>query len=205
MILTKHPQLIFVHNQKTAGMSIEYLLKKELSGVKLLEQHSSALDGMKKLGKEEWDSYYSFGFVRNPWERLVSWCVMMQETKPRENNKLWDYIHNKANTFEEFILKCTGTITEDRDGYVYEKSFIKPQLEYFTDEEGRIITTFIGRYENLQTEINEIFQQNGLPPYELPVTNTTKKKDYRTYYTEETKEIVAKRFKKDIDYFGYEF
>lgn len=205
MIITEHPKLIFIHNQKTAGMSIESLLIKELSGQKLLERHSSASDGVKEIGREEWDKHYSFGFVRNPWERLVSWYVMMRETKPRGNNKLWEYVHNNAHTFEDFILKCTDTITEDRDGYLYEKSFVKPQLDYFTNEEGEVITTFIGRFEDLQDGIDKVLKQNNLPSYKLPVLNTTKKKDYRSYYTQETREIVAERFKKDIEYFGYEF
>ena len=205
MIILEEPKLIFIHNQKAAGMSVEEYLMKGLDGHKLLERHSNARDGLRVLGREKWNQYYHFGLVRNPWERLVSWYVMIQETPPKGKNQLWDYVHNNSSTFEEFIKNCTDSIIEDRDGYQYEKSFVRPQIDYFTDEDSQIIVDFIGRFESLQEDFDAVLQKVDLPAHRLPHLNVTRSKDYRDFYTSETREIVEYRFKKDIDLFGYTF
>ncbi len=205
MIQVEEPKLIFVHNQKAAGMSVEDYLTRELGGSMLLERHAYAEDGIKKLGRVAWEGYFTFGFVRNPWDRLVSWYVMIQETPPNKPNQLWEYVHEHASSFEDFIRNCTDTITEQRGGFAYRKSFIRPQYDYFTDDQGNIAVKFIGRFESLQTDFNYALVQVGLPPHQLPHLNTTRQKNYREFYTDETREIVAERFKKDIENFGYSF
>jgi chondroitin 4-sulfotransferase 11 len=205
MIVTGSPKLLFVHNQKAAGMSIERYLLGDLKGSKLLERHSYVEDGIALLGRSRWDEYHSFGFVRNPWDRLVSWYTMIQETPPSSPNSLWDYVGSRSNTFEQFITRCTDVISEERNGYVYEKSFVKPQFDYFTDETGNIAVNHIGRFENLQNDLDQILNKVGLPPMELPHLNKTRAMDYRELYTPHTQELVAERFKKDIEYFGYSF
>lgn len=169
MITVNQPKLLFIHNQKAAGMSVENYLLSKLKGKKLLERHSYACDGLDKIGPEIWNQYFTFGFVRNPWDRLVSWYVMIQETPPEGKNKLWDYVHSNSTNFEEFIINCTDSIIEDRFDYRYEKSFIKPQLEYFTDKDGKIITNFIGRFENLQSDFNSVLKSVGLSECHYPI------------------------------------
>ena len=204
MIYADKPKLLFIHNQKVAGMSIEQFMLNSLNGQKLLERHSYAEDGIKLIGIERWEEYYSFGFVRNPWERLVSWYVMINETPPMGPNLLWDYVHNNSKSFEEFIVNCTEQSSE-RDGYIYRKSFIRPQFDYFTDKDGILRTTFIGRFENLQDDFDKVMTSVGLQKHKLPVVNKTRDKDYKSFYNKNTREIVAERFKKDINYFGYKF
>ena len=64
---------------------------------------------------------------------------------------------------------------------------------------------FIGKFENLETDFEYICKKIGVNGIKLPHKNKTQRKNYRDYYNENTKTIIANWYKKDIDYFGYEF
>jgi len=111
------------------------------------------------------------------------------------------YVLSNSNSFEEFLYNCADTI-DDIDG---KKSILYNQLDYISEEDGSLIVDFVGKFENLNTDSYTVFQNLGLDNVRLPHKNSSKHRNYRTYYTEETKEEVSKRFARDIEFFGYEF
>ena len=58
---------------------------------------------------------------------------------------------------------------------------------------------------HLQEEFLDVFNKIDVPKIKIPHRNKTEHKPYWEYYNDETKEIVAKRFKEDIEFFGYKF
>jgi len=172
--------------------------------------HDHALWAKGELG-DEWSEYYKVAFVRNPWDRLVSWYTMIQEKGTttwykrifgmRRYNDLTQYVLANSNSFDEFLYKCTDTI-DDIDG---RKSILYNQLEYVADEDGNLLVDFVGRFEDLANDSQMVFETLGLEGVSLPHKNSSKHKNYRTYYSEETKEEVSRMYAKDIKFFGYEF
>jgi hypothetical protein len=79
------------------------------------------------------------------------------------------------------------------------------QLDYITNERGDIIVDFVGRYENLEHDVNTVIQVLGLKSRALPHVNKSQHRHYSEYYTEETKGLVAERYSRDIDFFRYQF
>jgi hypothetical protein len=205
MLISREKNILFIHIQKTGGVSIAQILRNSVPDASsYLGTHDHALWAKRQLPKTAWDGLFKFGFVRNPWERLVSWYTMIQEQTARQAHqelRLWQYVIKTASTFEEFIERCTNTI-EDVDGA---KSFAYNQLDYLTDEDGRVLVDFIGRFEHFERDVREVLHRLGLSASEIPHANRTRHDHYSQHYTERTKNIVAQRYARDIDYFGYTF
>lgn len=207
MLHSSQRRAIFVHNQKAAGTSIGTFLRRHVADITpVLPEHALAEDGIARLGAPEWNRCYSFGFVRNPWARLVSWHRMiMERPEAGRGNPWWFYVRARGATFEEFVLRCTDEVKEDCGGFLYRRSAVRNQLDYFTDADGRQAVSFIGRFERLGEDFATVQRALDLPAEPLTKLNATSGADYRACYNERTRTLVAERFARDIARFGYTF
>ena len=160
---------------------------------------------------------YVFTFVRNPYDRLVSRYVHMKfrfKRKRRDRpqslivgpairlslKKYFDY-HNIEFTEDNFTFPRFVKFAQKNFDMHWE-----PQIDKF---ERQVISLdnidFIGKVENLQEDLNIICDKIGIPQQQLPHINKSKHKHYTEYYDDETKDIIAEKFAKDIECFGYEF
>ena len=212
MLMSQKHNFIFVHNHKTAGLSIENKLTSEIEDLVFWQdRHDRVISGIEQIGLAEWSSYFSFAFVRNPWDRLVSWYAMIvrarQQLPPGHlsaapfDNALWNYALLHAHDFESFVRNCTAAV-DDR-GCI--KSFAFNQVDYLSDAQGVIRVNFIGRYEHLARDCTTIFRKLGLNDVELPSLNVSHHTHYSSWYTPQLRDIVAKRFERDIAAFNYQF
>lgn len=197
MIVSHRARCIFVHIQKTAGASIEDALRAHDtevgSSLHAGRRHMTAREIRGIVPRDTWDAYFKFAFVRNPWDRLVSWYHMcVQVTDP---NPFSRYVRDVAPTFEDFVTKATTGMGERTT---------RNQLDYVADERGAVIVDYVGRYETLAADFGHVCRRFGLAA-ELPHVNTSAHRDYRDYYTAATRDIVAQRFARDIEHFGYAF
>jgi chondroitin 4-sulfotransferase 11 len=217
LISHEEPKFIFIHIQKTGGVSISNLLRRysptTTPGRGL--RHISARRALKQV--ENPDDYFKFAFVRNPWDRLVSWYTMIDEARKGvadgtaepmtrrliKKNNLFKYVLRCGPTFDEFVINCTEKQWMGNGYY----SFTFNQLRYLTDKNGEVLVDFIGRFENLAQDISHVFDMLGLEAsqLEIPHENRSAHSHYSEMYTPETREIVRKRFRRDIEFFGYEF
>ncbi len=192
---------IFIHIPKTGGQSVEISL-----GLNIGEEFSqnkkwcdvSAMVGLNPVTGEYMqhftmarilsettglESYKSFTFVRNPWDRVIS------------DFKWYGGDRNGAVDLKDFII-------HER---VADKSHVTPQYKFIYDDAGTQLVDYIGRFENLQNDYNTICDKIGIPQQQLPHTNKTKHKRYTEYYDDETRQIVAEKYARDIECFGYKF
>jgi chondroitin 4-sulfotransferase 11 len=197
MVISDRAKCILVHIQKTGGASIESVLRDNDSSIGSHlhqgQRHMFARDIRMLVTAEVWNEYFKFAFVRNPWDRLVSWYHMCVQGEAQ--NKFAAYIKAHAPTFEDFVVKTTTGLAE-RTTY--------NQLDFVSDEHGKIVVDFIGRYEALEQDFSVIKVKLGIRS-DLPHVNRSEHGDYREYYTNVTRQIVAERFEKDIQFFGYAF
>ena len=126
--------------------------------------------------------YYSFAFVRNPFEVIVS---------------AWD--SNKYENFDRYVEHeiFTGLQISAR----------RSQYEYLTDN-GTLLVDFVGRYENLSSDFYEVINEIKVPLMMLPKRNIGKEKrsqDYKKYFTPLSRKTVERKFEKDLNFFNYEF
>ncbi len=144
----------------------------------------------KNAAEKQFNSYFKFGFVRNPWDRVVSLYFR------KEGIKMSGRI-----TFDEFVK----WIQNSSDTSIH-TSVHKYQLDWFTDENGKVIVDFIGKFENLKADYNFVMRKLGIDK-ELPHANNgnSNKMHYTEYYSTKTRDIIAKKFKVDIEYFEYEY
>ena len=197
MIISHKTKSIFVHIQKTAGTSIEEAMRKDdpaiAGNAHSGRRHLKAREIQALVRPEIWAGYYKFAFVRNPWDRLVSWyCMCVQSKAP---NRFARYVIDNAPTFRDFITKTTTGMGEKTT---------HDQLDFLTDANGNLIVDFVGRYESLADDYARVKERLHLT-HDLARANESAHTDYRDYYTAETRDIVARRFARDIRHFGYEF
>jgi len=128
------------------------------------------------------DKYFKFAFVRNPYARAVSWIYYELRKSEVDFNKY---------SFKELMLKCPDWIWASQSNWIY--------------SDDRKLVDFVGKFENIQEDFNVICDKIGIPHQKLPHKNKTEHKHYTEYYDDETREIVAEKYAKDIEYFGYEF
>jgi hypothetical protein len=129
--------------------------------------------------------YFKFAIVRNPWSKKVS-------------EYFWNFKQEKIDIpFKKFVKMEW----KPHESYCHGD----PQYSFTHDSSGNNKMDFIGRVENLQEDFNTICDKIGIPQQQLSHKNKSKHVHYTKYYDDETRQIVAEKYAKDIEYFGYEF
>lgn len=142
--------------------------------------------------------YKRFTTVRNPWDRIVSCYV---DKKNRGMKILNKHKPKGKITFDKFIDIISKIPDEESDSH-----FKSQYATIFTPTE-ICQYDYIGRFENFENDISKMFGMCGLNDVTLPNPNIgkPKKPHYSTFYNDITKKLVENRYKKDIEYFNYDF
>ena len=161
-----------------------------------LPRHAGAIAAKEMLPISFYDELFKFAVVRNPWDLQVSSFHHVQRERPEMMNGITDfneYLRYKFDPSRPFLYHIDITT--------------KLQTDHFLDLQGNMIVDFVGRYESLEEDVEIIRKKIGLRKLSLPRKRVAKerKKDYRSYYSDESAAMIADRYARDIDLLGYKF
>lgn len=212
MLLSYSHNFLFVHVPKAAGVSVTQSLvpyayrPEDLTVNRLLNRvgihanlvlgpytwrwfrlHHSAQTIRRHLPVRVYNNLFKFAFVRNPWDAVVSFFHYCLENPTHHRHK----VAVRLGSFTEFIKW---------------RANLKPHLQanMVCDRQDRPLVDFLGRFESLEDDFNHVCRRIGIHG-RLPRLNTSKHRDYRSYYNDTTAELVATHWRRDIDLFGYNF
>jgi len=173
---------VFIHIPKTGGISVDKVLGKNW------KSHHTVKD-YRRANPVKFEQFFKFAFVRNPWDRVVSAYhfieggMGMPETRRRMLVGSFDQFVSEA------LVDCVDIL------------YLRPQHE-FVAEGGVNLLDFTGRFERLREDFSIVAGVLGLNP-NLPHENASRRREWQSYYTQETYNIVGEIYRADIDLFGY--
>ncbi len=170
--------------------------------------HAAARQGMYRflppINDKQW---FTFTFVRNPFARLVS-CYESKYHDDKTRNG--DAIRRGYLDFDYYL---DGYIREDEGFARFVEKIVRipyPLADYhfcslyhrLIGSEGKPLVDFIGKVEHLEADYEPIRRKYGFAP--LQHYNKVDYGDWRDYYTTKLAKKVYRKYKKDVQYFGYE-
>lgn len=227
MVISNSKKFIFVHIHKCAGSSISKALQNHLTwkdfitgGTELGEnmkkswgkhwgigKHSTAQSIRDLIGNDLWSKYYTFAFVRHPYNRITSlynftenkikqqrWRKYVRFTPNQGEKGIWEWPTSKAfldsKSFSEYI----------RHPELKKGPSFKPQYSFVSDKNGKLIIDYIGKVENIEEDFRKICSKIEI---EFKLLHINKSKKTRNIGSHKDREYIAEVFSIDYKKFGY--
>jgi len=187
-------KLVYASVAKSACSSIKTSMVGEFPGDRSIHYNTQHLSH-KRIPRSK-KPYFSFTYVRNPYDRLIS-CYKDKFVKKRGSfiyaNYLFGYL-STDDSFEDFVRKVTRL-----PDFLCDRHF-KSQSGIVFSRGARM--DHIGRIEDLPGDFEDIRTRYGFA--ELGILNRSRQPGDEALLTEEVREMVYNRYRKDFEAFGYE-
>ncbi len=224
MIISAQHKFIFVAIPKTGTHSIRRALRPYMGAedmeqvalfvtkrfpfpalAKLQHGHLSLAQVQPYLRPEEFNGFFKFAFVRNPWDRLLS-CYLQKLGPGGRGLTRYDYggteLH-QGMSFAEFLEAVHEIPDDEADAH------FRSQHAAVCDPDGAVMADFVGRFENLERDFALVAERLGLGNDGAALPHLTRsandRRSYVGFYDDRLKKLVQERFEKDIETFGYSF
>ena len=206
MIISTLHKFIFVAIPKTGTHSVRRALREHM-GAQDLEQvglfvqkkfpipelaslqhgHLGLSQVRPYLRPEEWQAFFKFAFVRNPFDRFVSYCAFMTRDS------------------DQFERDPKGVMRHILERPPLQHILFQPQHLQLTDADGQLLADYVGRVEEMQRCYDEVCERIGIPTAILEKINASQRGGYREYYDQPLIDGVASLYSRDLELFDYQF
>lgn len=207
MIVSLLHRYIFVAMPKTGTHSVRQALREHL-GPDDIEQvglfvnkrfpfdevaqirhgHLSVRQVRPHLGDDVCDGYFKFTFVRNPFDRFVSYCAFMT----RQHGA---FERDPQGTMRKILFEVRPV----------DHVHFQPQHTLLTNADDALEMDFIGRVERMQDDYDAVCAKIGIPSRALDKVNSSQRGDYRQYYDQPLIDGVTELYRRDLELFEYRF
>lgn len=208
MLVSETHGFLFVKVQKTAGTSISRFLepyalrpradrwtrlRSDLGLVtdwrrRYLRPHAPLRHAERVIPNAVYRQLFKIAFVRNPWERLVSWYAFILQDPTHHR-------HRQVRALPSFEAFARQEIEKPH----------RSQWSMLANGDGSLGIDFVGRFETLQQDMQAVCARLGIPNGALPRLKVSEHRPYQSYYSVELAEEVGERWSREIDEFGYYF
>lgn len=209
---------MFIHVPKCAGQSVErfflnragldwetrapFLLRfndqEKLGPPRLAHLKAHQYVEKKWMTPSQFEEYFKFAFVRNPWDRIASFYRYLG--------------YDRRCSFSRFVHTHLPRKMQSKAW------FLGPQAHYLYGSDGKLLIDFIGQFETLPQDFAMVCERMGIADAKLPHVNRSseagagfknwlrrKPKPYRDLYDSRSKDAVRKIYEVDVDTFKYPF
>jgi len=170
--------------------------------------HQTKFPFIKPRQARSYPDYFTFCFIRNPWDRLLS-CYRNKIKEPSFNERgfkngvapglLKFKVFQPEMSFDDFV----GTVSEIPDDAA-DKHF-RSQYRFIINESGSVDFDFMGRFEFLKRDFEKICAQIGIPNNSLRHEVKSDHQHYQSYYSASSRRLAGKRYQEDIELLDYQF
>ena len=206
MIISPNHKYVFVAVPKTGTHAVRQALRPHMGAgdmeqVGLFVKRQFPIPDLAKVGHghisleqlrkfmdpAKFAEYFKFAFVRNPFDRFISYC---------------SFITRERGGFKTDPQKVMRRVLANPPS---EHVLFWPQNTFLVDGEGKLLTDYVGRVETMQQSFEFIASKIGVPVVQLDKVNATERSAYRDYYNQELIDGVAKLYADDLRLFEYDF
>lgn len=184
-------KIVFIHIPKAAGTAVRVALGEPETG-----RHHLPWWVYQQASPKKFEEFYKFAFVRNPIDRVLSGYNYLRSGGNQMGDLSVAKYLSRYNSFHDFIEfeLLTGSM-------IYHPIF-RPQSWYLCDWQGEIKVDFLGKFETINKDFENIAQAIGLANFDrLPVINKSLRK--ADLVDDDSKRRIFDIYKHDFEMFGY--